>query len=371
MIRICFLIRQLDEGGAQRQLLTLIKGLDKTKYDITLMSFYDGGCFSGETDRLTQVKYICLKKRGRWDVFNFIYQFISQLRQINPEVLHGYLDFPNCLSIFVKPFLPKARVIWGVRASNMDLSQYDWLSRYVYKLECFLSRFADLIIVNSKAGYKYATSQGFPEKKMIIIPNGIDTDYFKPQKENRFRLRKKWGGGNKEILVGLIGRIDPMKDHSTFFKAAEIVLKKNKNFRFVCVGNGPKPYKDELVAFGQSLGISNHLVWAGSLKEMPEVYNALDIVCSSSVTEGFPNVIGEAMASGVPCVVTDVGDSSWIVGNTGIVAPPKNPNALAEGLLKCLDTHINIEISTQARLRIEKNFSLKTLVERTESVLCP
>jgi glycosyltransferase involved in cell wall biosynthesis len=371
MTRICFLIRQLDEGGAQRQLLTLIKGMDKTKFDITLMSFYEDGHFSEEVKSIAHVKNVCLKKSGRWDVFNFIYNLIGQLRKLKPDVIHGYLSLANCLTIFMKPFLSKAQMIFGVRASNMDLSHYDWLARSSYRVECFLSRFADLIIVNSKAGYDYAALQGFPKKNMIVIPNGIDTELFKQQKENGIEFREKWGGGNKETLIGLIGRIDPMKDHSTFFKAAEIVLKKNKNIRFVCIGDGPKPYKDELVALGERLGISNHLVWAGSLKDMPKVYNALDVVCSSSITEGFPNVIGEAMASGVPCVVTDVGDSAWIVGDTGVVVPPKNPSALAEGLLKCLDTHINIEMSTQARLRIEKNFSTIKLVDQIESTLCP
>jgi len=183
MIRICFLIRQLDEGGAERQLLTLVKGLDKTKYDITLISFYEGSHFSEEVETFTHVRYVCLKKSGRWDVFNFIYRLVSQLRQINPDVLHGYLGLANCLTIFMKPFLPKARMVWGVRSSNMDLSYYDWLSRYSYKLECFLSRFAHTIIVNSKAGFRHSVSNGFPEKKMVFIPNGIDTEKFKPDPE--------------------------------------------------------------------------------------------------------------------------------------------------------------------------------------------
>jgi len=369
MIRLCFLIRQLNGGGAERQLLTLLKGMDKTKCNIFALSFYEGGSFSEEIKKIPGITYIPLKKQGRWDIFGFLFHLIRELRQIRPDLLHAYLDAPNCLSIFLKPFVPKTRMVWGVRASNMDLSRYDWLARYVYKLECFLSRFADLIIVNSKAGYEYAVLQGFPEKNMITIPNGIDIEYFKPQKESALELRKQWGAEKDTILIGLVGRIDPMKDHATFLKAAEIVVKNEKNIRFICIGDGPTTYKDEIVALGERLGLSRHLVWASFLKNMPLVYNALDIVCSSSITEGFPNVIGEAMACGVPCVVTDVGDSSWIVGSTGIVVPPNNPQALAEGLLKCRIMS-NKKTSTQARLRIEKNFSLKELVERTESILC-
>jgi glycosyltransferase involved in cell wall biosynthesis len=370
MISICFLIRQLNEGGAQRQLLTLLKGMDKAKYDISVLSFYEGGYFSEEIKEIPNIKYISLKKRGRWDVFVFLYHLNRQLRQICPDILHAYMDAPNCLSIFLKPFMPKTRMVWGVRASNMDLSRYNWLPRTVYRFECFLSRFADLIIVNSKAGCEHAALQGFPANKMVVIPNGIDTEKFKPG-PIRARMRSEWGKKDGDILIGLIGRLDPMKDHPTFLKAASLIAKNKENVRFVCVGNGPESYKNKLIALGNKLGLTNRLLWLDFRDDISKVYNALDLVCSSSsFGEGFPNVIGEAMASGVPCVVTDVGDSPWIVGDTGVVVPPDNPKALAEGLLKCLNKE-NEETSIQARLRIEKNFSLKNLVERTESVLCP
>lgn len=369
MISICFLIRQLNEGGAQRQLLTLLKGMDKTKYDISVLCFYEGGSFTEEIKQLDQVKYICLKKRGRWDIFVFLYHLISQLRLIRPDLLHAYLNASNCLSIFLKPFMPRTRMVWGVRASNMDLSRYDWLSRYLYRLECFLSRYSDLIIVNSKAGYEHAASQGFPANKMLVIPNGIDTERFKPD-PIKARIRSEWGAKDGDILIGLIGRLDPMKDHPTFLKAASLIAKSRTDIRFVCMGSGPEPYKNKLIALGNQLGLTNRLLWLDFRDDISKVYNALDLVCSSSITEGFPNVIGESMACGVPCVVTDVGDSSWIVGETGVVVPPNNPKALAEGLLKCLNK-INRETSIQARFRIKKNFSLKQLVERTESVLCP
>jgi glycosyltransferase involved in cell wall biosynthesis len=366
MIRICFLIRQWNQGGAQRQLLNLLREMDKTKYDISVLSFYGGGIYEEEIKQLPNVKYHNLRKRNRWDVFIFLFNLIRRLRQIDPGFLHGYLNGPNCLAVLLKPFIPKTLIIWGVRASNMDYSRYDWLARFTYNLERFLSRFADQIIVNSKAGYEHAALNGFPKKSMTVIPNGIDIEQFRPSKEIGLKLREQWGANDNEILIGLIGRIDPMKDHSTFLKAAEIVKKETNNIRFVCVGEGPESYKQELIALGRRLGLSDRLVWAGSLKDMPTVYNALDMVCSSSFGEGFPNVIGEAMACGIPCVVTDVGDSAWIVGDTGVVVPPKNPKALAEGLLRCLN---NEEASLQARLRIEKNFSLKKMVERTESVL--
>jgi len=369
MVRICFLIRQLNEGGAQRQLATLVKGLDRSKFNISVMTLYAGGQFCEEIKRLDHVNYICLEKGGRWDVFPFLFRLIRQARKLNPDLLHSYLCTANCLSMFLKLFMPKTRMIFGVRASNMDLSRYDWLARYVYRLECFLSRFADCIIVNSEAGYEHAVSQGFPRMSMNVVPNGIDIERFKPDRQSGLRMREEWGVGEKEILIGLVGRLDPMKDHPTFLKAASLLVNKIEHVRFVCLGTGPKPYRDELVATGNTLGLSDRIFWMNPRSDMPSVYNAFDIVTSSSsFGEGFPNVIGEAMACGVPCVVTKVGDSSRVVGDTGIVVPPNNPKALAEGWSQIL-TEDKKQAALQARLRIQNNFSVNQLAQRTEKVL--
>ena len=137
----------------------------------------------------------------------------------------------------------------------------------------------------------------------------------------------------------------------------------------MCVGDGPDAYKNELAALGNQLGLSGRLLWVGPQADMPAVFNAFDMVSSSSsFGEGFPNVIGEAMACKIPCVVTDVGDSSWIVEQTGIVVPSDNPEALAKGWEKFLNEDRN-EKAKQARLRIENNFSLSHLVQRTEEAL--
>ncbi len=371
MTRICFLIRMLNEGGAQRQLLALIKGLDPQKYDLCLMTFYDGGLFGDEIRKLKHVKYVSLNKRGRWDVIRFLGRLVKEMRRFKPDLVQGYLGTANCLTVLLKPFLPKTRMVWGLRASNMDLSFYDRISHYHHKLECWLSRFADSIIVNSKAGYQHAASEGFPADKMIVIPNGIDLHQFKPDAAAGMRIRKEWNIAEKDKLIGLVGRLDPMKDHTTFLKAAALLLKKRSDVRFVSIGNGPESYKASLMQIADELQLKDHMLWAGSRKDMPAVYNALDIVCSSSsFGEGFPNVIGEAMACGVPCVVTDVGDSSWLVGDSGVVVPPRDPQALAAGWETCM-SQPHAETTVQARARIENNFSVEQLVARTEAVLCP
>ena len=371
MLKIAFLIPSLNYGGAERQLVTLVKSLDKNNFDITVLYFYSGGSLEKDLEN-SGVKTISLEKRGRWDLFSFFLHLIRHLKNIQPEILHGYLSTPNLLTIFIKPLFPSTQMIWGVRASNDDLSRSDWLSRLLFPWECFLSRFADLIIVNSHAGRAYHLAHGFPGNKMVVIPNGIDTERFKPDLEARLKVRSEWGILEETILIGLVGRFDPKKDHPTFLKAAALLCKERQDIGFVCVGSGSENYTQELYQLAEQLDISEKVIWAGTRPDMPAVYNALDIASSSSAYgEGFANVIGEAMACGVPCVVTDVGDSAWIVENTDIVVPHQNPEAMAEGwsLLIKQQQYKNPVIKFKTRSRIISEFNCNKLVQNVVHII--
>jgi glycosyltransferase involved in cell wall biosynthesis len=254
----------------------------------------------------------------------------------------------------------------------MDLSRYDWLTRFSYRLECLLSSHADLIIVNSIAGREYALCNGFPADKTIVIPNGIDINRFSPDHSLRRKVRAEWLISDDDILIGLVARLDPMKGHPTFIKAASLIASERKDVKFVCIGDGPLEYKKYLVRIAIDNGIEGRLIWADARRDITSVYNALDVAAlSSSYGEGFPNVIGEAMACEVPCLVTDVGDASWIVGETGVVVKPRDPNALAAGMIEILE---NIERkgtkkTSEARKRICEHFDVETMVAKTVKAL--
>lgn len=369
-MRIAFLIRSLNYGGAERQLVVLAKGLYDRGHDVVVMVFYPGGPLENELHD-GGVRVRVLDKGGRWDVLGFLLRLVLVLREEKPDVLHGYLGVPNILAVLMKPFFRRVRVVWGVRASNMDLSRYDWFARVTYKIECRLARFADLIIANSYAGKDYAVRHGFPKDKIVVIPNGIDTERFRPAPAARARVRAEWGVPESEILIGLVARLDPMKDHPTFLKAAALLAQERADVRFVCVGDGPKDYKLGLRKMAEDLGLANCLIWAKARGDMSSVYNALDIATSSSYSEGFSNVIAEAMACGVPCVVTDVGDSKLLLGNTGRTVLPASPQILAEALHKLimLPKPERIAMGQLARGRILNRFSVSMLSEQTAGIL--
>ena len=368
---ITLLIRSLNYGGSERQLAALAKGMHERQHKVTVAVFYSGGPLEREL-REAGVRVRGLNKRSRWDLPGFLLRLVRFLREEKPTTLYSFLGSPNILTVLLKPVFLRTRMVWGVRASNVDLDRYDWLARLSYEVERRLSRFADLIIVNSRAGMKYAVANGFPKDRMVVIPNGIDVARFCPDPEARQRVRTDWGVMEDETLIGLVGRLDPMKDHPTFLRAASLLSHEREDVRFVCVGDGPAAYRRALHALAEELGLVQRLTWAGVREDMPAVYNALNVATSSSAYgEGFSNVVGEAMACGVPCVTTDVGDSAWIVGDPGLVVPPNNPEALVARWKHVIDkvSENRSSVGLKLRERIVHSFSLDHMIERSVKVL--
>ena len=364
-MKIVFLVRSLNYGGTEQQLVQIAKGLRARGLSLLIVVFYKGGALEKDLCE-AEVPIRVLGKSGRWDVFGFLWQLIALIRKERPDLIYSLLAVPNILSVLSKLFLPSVLIVWGLRASNVDLSCYDWFVRFSYRLERRLSPIAQLIIVNSRAGAVFAREKGFPVEKMIVIPNGIDVQRFRPEPESGKPLRDIWGVSDRDILVGLVGRLDPIKDHATFLGAAALLVREKEDVRFVCIGEGSETYKNTLLNLSERLGLGRRVIWAGAYADMPAIYNALDIVCSSSFGEGFSNVIGESMACGVPCVVTNVGDSAWIVGGTGEVVPAKDPEAFAAGCRRLIDRLEKPSLlKMEARDRIVQNFSVEMLVGRT------
>lgn len=334
--RLVFLTRQLTLGGAERQLVQLAVALRQRGLDVHVVVMYGDGELEADL-RTSDVPVHVLGKRGRYDVIRFGWRLFRTLRWLRPSVLHGYLPMDNLLVTATAPFLPGTRRIWGVRASHLEHARQDWLSRATSRLEVLASRSADVVIANSQAGRAHVIRRGFDSARVIVIPNGIDTDRFAPDPATRRRMRQAWGIDDDVPLVGIVGRLDPMKDHRTFLAAAGLVAAARPSVRFVIVGRGPDDYAAGLRAEASRIGIEDRVVWAGALRDAAAAFTALDLLVSSSTGEGFSNAIAEGLACGVPAVVTDVGDSRTIVGSGGLVVPVGDPPALAEAMLTVLD----------------------------------
>ena len=362
------LVRKMEIGGSERQTLELAKGLPVDRFDATILTFYPGGEFLKEAEE-AGVKVVSLDKKGRWDLMLFFIRLVRELRHLKSDILYTVDGPPGILGLAARPFVRGLKVVWGIRASNMDLTRFDYSRQMVFRALKRLSGRVDLVIANSEFGRAYVVKSGFSAKNISVVHNGIDIDYFAPNSDDRTALRHSWGVASEvEALIGIVARLDPMKDHDTFLRAAAYFLERGGQARFVCVGDGPE--KSRLQALANDLGLGGKVIWAGTRRDMPSVFAALDINTLTSVTEGFPNTLGEAMACATPCISTDVGDAASIMGELGQVVLVGNfeaiANAWAELVAKKPDERH--QLGQLCRSRVQEHFSVQAMVEA--SIAC-
>ena len=371
MIRILFLLNSLHQGGAERQLVTLLHELDRKRFRSTVVTYYQGGTWEETVKRMPGVDLHCLCLKNRFDLARMIFALSRIIQKTKPYILYGLLGDACTLALIHGKILARRKVIWGLRATNMDFSQYSLSSGWVYRLNAYLSKWVDRIIANSWTGSKYHVAQGYARDRIVVICNGIDTEHFSPQPEKGADLRLTWGFGHDTPLIGRVGRLDPMKDYPTFLKAAAILAGRRPNAHFVIVGGGPDQMLNDLKALSGSLGLDEHVLWLGPSEDLPSIYSACAFTSSSSsFGEGFPNVVAESLACEVPCVATDVGDSAGVVGPGGIIVPAENPAALAEAWeqILSLPQEKRRQMGQEGRKHIVRNFSQQKMVHATEKV---
>ena len=368
-LRVLLVGRALTTGGAERQMIHIANGLAARGHQVRLSTFYAVNEFPDALDR-DRVTWTALEKTSRWDVAGPIQRLRTLVRRWRPDAIYTFLTPANLLLTALRPVLPRHALVWGLRGADLDLSRYDWLSRLTIRLERRLAWVPDLIIANSEAGRRDALAHGFPGDRIRVVPNGIDTDAFSPvTADERRAARARMGLPRDALVVGLVARLDPMKDHETALRAMARVVR-TRDAHLVLAGTGPAEFRRKLEMFADGLGLAGRAHWLGAAPEVRTVYAAIDVLClPSAFGEGFPNVIGEAMACGVPCVATDVGDSRAVMGGFGVVVPPRDPAALADGLSRMADRAADPELGPLLRRRIVERYSLAAMIERTEDLL--
>ena len=368
-MKIILLCQSLVVGGTQRQVALLAPALKRRGHDISVAVFYGGGPFAADL-AASGIPIYDLKKGGRWNVFRFLLRLRSLVIRERADVIYAFLPVANIVATIVKQLIrPTPRVVYGVRSARMAPADYDWLTRRQYRIEALLSGMADAIIVNSRDGLSDISIRGFYKVPAIVIPNGVDTDRFAPDSTARAQVRNEWGVQENETLVGHVARFDPMKGHHIFFAAAQ-QLARDRSWRFVCIGIDDDNIP-QVRALAEQFAVAHRVIFAGARTDMGACLSALDIVCQASrFGEGFPNAIAEAMACGVPCVATDVGDAKVIVGEQGVIVPPGDGVALVNALVELRRRLDAGEISAAAlRCSVVERFSVGNLAVATERVL--
>jgi len=364
-VRLLFLIRSLDMGGAEMQIVNLAVAAKNRGHDTAIAVFYGGGPLEAHLEN-TGVQLFNLAKAGRWDIIGFLIRFVRVLKKYRPAVLYSSLEGANVVAALSKPLLGRTRLVWRIASAELDISGLGWIPRLGYSLEDWLSRIPDVVVVNSRSGRDWVIRRGFPAQRLCRVPNGIDTGRFGVRPTAGKKMRQELGIPDSVPVVGIAGRIDPVKRHDVFLRAAAQVADVFPDVRLLCVGSGDPELQGNLEKLAKALGLFQRVIWTGFRKDTERMYNAIDVLCSSSDTEGFPNVVAEAMACGVPAVVTDVGDSAEVVGSCGLVVSRRDQAGLATALIAMLNRQASERDSLRncCRQRIVTEYSMERCVDR-------
>lgn len=365
-MKIMLVTRWLGQGGTERQVVLTANALVARGHDVLLAVFYSGGVL--EVDLDSRVRLIRLEKSGRWDMLGFMVRLRRLMRVERPDVINSYLAIPN-LCVSLAALGTRIPVVWGIRSSRMNLEQYDRAAWLGYWLEAKLSRMADAIIANSALAAQQLPHLGYWPDRIVTIANGIDCARFHYQSVKRDEWRHRLGIDPAIPLVGIVARLDPMKDHSTFLAAAAMLVHRLPETQFVCIGDGP--LNAQLCAIAQSHGLTGRIHWLGARTDVEAIYPALDLhVSTSAFGEGFCNALAEAMASEVPCVATDIGDSALILGDACQVIRAGDAVGMVdawERILKMTPVERRA-LGFAGRQRILDCFSVEVMVDKTLAV---
>lgn len=364
-IKILHLITDLDTGGAEISLYRLLAGTDRTQFDNQVVSLIPIGPV-GEKIHALGIPVRSLDLQPGRPTLSALFRLAGLLHREKPAILQTWLYHADLLGLLAAKMTRTPAVVWNIRNSEMDLSKYRRLSGIVLRICAWLSGWPQAVISNSRAGRDFHARFGYHPIRWEIIPNGVDIQVFKPDPEARLWMRRELDLAPETILIGQVARFDPMKDQASFLRAAGQFIRSGSNAQFVMIGQDVTSENVALVEIIRQEELEGRVYLLGRREDTPRTNAALDILVSaSSFGEGFPNVVAEAMASGVPCVVTDVGDSAHLVANTGIVVPPRNSQALAAAWVELLSLTASerFALGQRARQRIIQHFSLEKMVQ--------
>ena len=359
-MKIAHIITGLPSGGAEGMLCKLLAYSDRSRFESVVISLQGQGVL-GQRIRELEIPLYCMNMWGWGQPIHAWFRLANLLKRIGPDLVQGWMYYGNLAALLARYMGPVSMpVAWNVRQSLYDLSAERRQTALMIRVGAHVSKQPAAIVYNSHVGAEQHELRGYCRGNRRILPNGFDCDEFAHRPEARPWLRHELGFGSKTILIGLVARFHPMKDHKNFLEAAGKVARCHSNVGFVLVGEGIEEHNNDLMSVVESVGIRKRVRALGQRADVSRIMAGLDIVASASWTEGFPNVVGEAMACEVPCVVTDVGESSHIVGETGVVVPPRDSHALAQACEKLIDVgkEGRRSLGRAARSRIVARFSI-------------
>lgn len=365
-MRVLHVITALGVGGAERMLLRLLGAPELAAVEQQVVAMLPLDPLAAPM-RATGARVDLLDFLGGVPVAGGCAALARLARARAPDLVQGWMYHGNLGALWARAVLPRrVPLVWGIRQSLASLEGENAWARTAIRLNRLWSAKPERLLFNSVASIEQHRAFGFAMARAMHLPNGFDTAQFAPDAPARARLRAEWGFGDDAVVFGHVARWHPVKDHAGFLRAAGRAAREQAALRVVMAGTGVDEDNASLRAAVAAAGLEGRVRLLGERRDVAAVLAACDACVSSSWAEAFSNTIGEAMACGLPCIVTDVGDSAHLVADTGRVVPPRDEAALAGAMQAMADLgrEARAALGARARARLQAEFGLGAVARR-------
>lgn len=368
--RVAFITSGLPTGGAELVLLSLLSRLDRNRFEPFVISLRGEGDL-GQSIRDLSIPVLALKLGLRPRLAFEILRGIRTLRRFDPDVIQGWMYHGNVFSWLAAPLMRRRpRLLFSIHNALSDWTSERHLTRKIIRLNGTLSGSADRVIYPSEPSALQHEALGYAQDRTQIIPNGFDCDRFAPDTADRARIRSELGFADDDFVIGMAARYHPVKDHAILLAAVRDTLDRCPSTRLLLCGPGVDDKNSELQNLIRKHGLEQVVRLLGTRRDMPRIYRAMDLLALSSKSESAPGVLAEAMASGVPCVATDVGVCKKTLAGTGWVVTPRDRHSIAEGLIAAAELPreaLKLR-GERARTEIVSTLALSAMIEAYQSL---
>lgn len=369
-VKILHIIVGLNVGGAERFLCRLIESHQGSPhFNHHVISLMSKGILGVKLENMG-VNVSPMGMRSLWHVPLVFYRVFKKIRLENPDVVQCWMYYADLIGGLSAKLAKTKVVLWGIRNSDFEAGGTP-IKKLVRKLCAYLSyRIPDKIICVAQSALDVHKAVGYDPSRMEVVPNGYDISKLSFSPSSRKQIREELNLVTSDLVVGSVGRYCKAKDHASFIYAASRAATSNMNLRFILIGREITSENIELQRLIDATGMAKHFILLGERSNISEFMSAMDIFCLHSVTEGFPNVLGEAMCAGLPCITTDAGDAKYLLGDCGLVVPLHNRDALLVAILTMAqnDPAELLSMGQKARNRIASRFTLMKSVKSFEEV---
>ncbi len=361
-IRVVHVIAGLGVGGAETALSRLIAQSSPQGVSHIVVSLSTRGELADEIERAGGA-VLALEPGKALSAPARVMRLARRVRAFRPDVIQGWMAHGNLAAWMLRRLAcRRAKLAWNLRmtlANTFEKARTLRITRALARL----SRSVDLVIANSEAGLRDHLTLGYRPHATVVIPNGFDPSIFRPDELDRARTRADLGILDEQVVFGIVGRYHEMKGYPIFIRAAARVAERHPDSRFACVGAGTDG--SHLNGLLEAEGLRPNSILLGVRKDIPSIMRAMDVVCVPSLgAEGFPNVLGEAMASALPCIATDVSDVATLLGSTGRLVDMGDVEGLAVAMIEMIEMGAKrrAALGANARERVLRNYKLELVI---------